>query len=94
MQIEEDKSCNDSKTLQDYTRHVEQQPHGRKTHAETTPIHPTSFKNCASLLRVHKTVQYVHTYVRVMHCNNLDLVQLCACPLFLTDLMGPLKRKQ
>ena len=31
-QIKSDKSCNDSKTLQDDTRHVEQQSHGRKTY--------------------------------------------------------------
>lgn len=31
--IEANKSCNDSKTLQDYMRHVEQQSHGRKTDA-------------------------------------------------------------
>lgn len=31
--IEVDNSCNDSKTLQDYMRHVEQQSHGRKTDA-------------------------------------------------------------
>lgn len=32
METETDKSCNDSKTLQDYMRHVEQQSHGRTTH--------------------------------------------------------------
>ena len=30
-QIDADKLCNDSKTSQDYKRHVEQQSHGRKT---------------------------------------------------------------
>lgn len=31
--IEADNSYNDSKTLQDYMRHAEQQSHGRKTDA-------------------------------------------------------------
>ena len=31
-QIEADKLCSDSKTSQDYTRHVEQQSQGHKTH--------------------------------------------------------------
>ena len=31
LQIEADKSCIDSKTLQYYKRHVEQQSHSRKT---------------------------------------------------------------
>ena len=51
-----DKSCNDSKTLQDNMRHVEQQSHGRTIRALTTAIHLTTFKNRASLLRVHKTL--------------------------------------
>ena len=33
QQIEADKLCNESKTLQDYMRHVEQQSHGHKTNA-------------------------------------------------------------
>ena len=32
-QIDADESCNDSKMLQDYMRHIEQQPHGHKTQA-------------------------------------------------------------
>ena len=56
MAIEGDKSSNGSKTLQDYMRHVEQQSHGRKTHAKTAAIHLTIFKNRASLLRVHETL--------------------------------------
>ena len=56
MAIEGDKSRNDSKTLQDYMRHVEQQSHGRKTHVNTAEIHLTIFKNRTSLLRVHKTL--------------------------------------
>ena len=54
-----DKSSNDAilkKTLQDYMRHVEQQSHGRKSHTVTAAIHLTTFKNRASLLRVHKTL--------------------------------------
>ena len=57
MAIEGDKSRNDSKTLQDYMRHVEQQSHGRKTHAKTAAIFILrSLKNRTSLLRVHKTL--------------------------------------
>lgn len=33
METETDKSFNVSKALQDHMRHVEQQPHGRTTHA-------------------------------------------------------------
>ena len=45
-QIEADKSCNDSKTLQDYMTHVEQQCHGRKTDAWTAVIHLATFNTC------------------------------------------------
>ena len=44
------------KMLQDYMR---QQSHGPKTNAETA----VTFKNRASLLRVHKMLQDVHTNV-------------------------------
>ena len=83
-QIEADKSCNDSKMLQDYMRHVEQQFHSRKTHAETASIHLMTYKNRASLFRVHKTLQDVRTTVHTLHCYNLDLIRsrLDACPLF------------
>ena len=45
-QIEADKSCNDDKTLSN-SRHC-------KTHTYTAVIHLTTFKNHASLWRVHK----------------------------------------
>ena len=73
--IEADKSCNDSKTLQDYMRHVKQQSHGRKTQAQTAAIHLTTLKNRASLLRVHKMLQDVRTDVRALHSDNLDRIR-------------------
>ena len=75
-QIEAEKSCNDSKTLQDYKPHVEQQSHGRKTLAYTAAISLTTFKNRASLLQVHKTLQDIRTNVRALHCDNLDRIRL------------------
>ena len=48
-QIEADKSRNDSKTLQNHTKRVEQQSRGRKTHARRLQL---IFKNRASLLRL------------------------------------------
>ena len=82
-QIEADKSCNDSKTLQDYMRH-EQQSHSYNTHAETASIHLMILKNRSSLFRVHKTQQDICTNVHALHCDNLDRIQSCldACPLF------------
>ena len=74
-QIEADKSCNDSKTLQDYKRHVELQSHGSKTQALTDAIHLTTFKNRASLLLVHETLQDDRTNVRALHCYNLDRIR-------------------
>lgn len=54
-QTETDNVCNDSKTLQDHIEHVEQQSHGRTTHAKTTAIYLTILKNRASLLQAPKT---------------------------------------
>lgn len=53
-QIEADKSCNDSKPLQDHMRHVVQQSHVRKTNVYTAAIQRTKFKNPASLMRIQK----------------------------------------
>jgi hypothetical protein len=50
------KLCNNSKTLPDYMRHIAQQYHSRKTHAQTAATHRTTFKIRASLLQVHKTL--------------------------------------
>ena len=47
----------------------------RKTRTWTAAIHITTFKNRASLLRGHKTVQNVRTNVRALHCDNLDRIQ-------------------
>ena len=69
--IETDKLCNDSKMLQDYMRHFEQQSCGCKTQAQTAAIHLMTFENHASLLQEHKTLQDIHTNVRALHCNNL-----------------------
>ena len=63
--------------MQDYMRHSEQQSHGRKTHAWTAAIHPTTYKNRASLFRVHKTLQDVRTNVRTLYCDNLDRIRSC-----------------
>ena len=41
--IEADKSCYDRKTLHDNMQHVEQQSHGRKTHAKTAATRLTTF---------------------------------------------------
>lgn len=38
-QIETDNLCNDGETLQNYTRHAEQQSDGRRTHASTVVNH-------------------------------------------------------
>ena len=53
--------------MQDYPRHDEQQSHCRKVHAKTAEIHLTTFKKCASLLLVLKTLQEVRIKVRAMH---------------------------
>ena len=55
-QIEGDKSYNDSKVLQDYMRHIEQQSRGGRTHAITAAIYLTTLENLATLLRVQKTL--------------------------------------
>ena len=47
----------------------------RKTQAWTAAIYLTTFKNRASLLRGHKTVQNVCTNVRALHCDNLDHIR-------------------
>ena len=70
LQIEADKSCIDSKTLQYYKIRIEQQSHGRKTLAETAPIHIMT-------LKIHKTLQDVRTNVRALHCDNLDHIRSC-----------------
>ena len=71
-----DKSCNDSKALQDYKRHVEQQFQGRKnTHIDSCDSYLTTLKNHASLLKVYKILQDIHTNVRALHCDNLDHIQ-------------------
>ena len=70
-------------------RHVEQQSHGSQN-----TLHLTTFKNRASLLRGHKTVQNVRNNVRALHCDNLDRIRSRASPLFGRDLMRPLKRMQ
>ena len=59
------------KLLQDYMR---QQSRGPKTNAETAAVHLTTFKNRASLLRVHKMLQDVHTNVCALNCHNLDRI--------------------
>ena len=51
LQIEADKSCIDSKTLQYYKIRVEQQSHGCKTLAETAPIHIMTLKNSQNAAR-------------------------------------------
>lgn len=49
LQIEADKSFNDSKPLQYHMRHVVQQSHVRKTNVYTAAIQRTKLKNPASL---------------------------------------------
>ena len=73
-QIEADKSCYDRKTLHDYMQHVEQQSHGRTTHAKTGAIRLTTFKNHASLMRADKTLYDVRTNGRALHCDNFDRI--------------------
>ena len=73
-QIEADKSCYDSKTLHDYMQHVEQQSHGRTTHAKTAATRLTTFKNRASLVRADKTLYDVRTNGRALHCDNFDRI--------------------
>ena len=58
-------------------RHVEQQSHGRKTHTYAAAIHLKTFKNCASLLQVYKTLQEIGTNVHALHFDKLDHIRLC-----------------
>ena len=69
-----DKSCYDRKTLHDYMQHVEQQSHGRTTHAKTAATRLTTFKNRASLVRADKTLYDVRTNGRALHCDNFDRI--------------------
>lgn len=50
MENETDKSCNDSKLLQDYMRHVQQQSHGRTTIAKKAAIYLT--KCCVTFILI------------------------------------------
>ena len=72
--------------LHDYMQHVEQQSHGRTTHAKTAATRFTTFKNRASLVRADKTLNDVRTNSRALHCDNFEshLVasEYCACQLF------------
>ena len=48
-------------------QHVEQQSHGRTTHAKTAATRLTTFKNRASLVRADKTLYDVRTNGRALH---------------------------
>ena len=55
-------------------QHVEQQSHGRTTHAKTAATGLTTFKNRASLVRADKTFYDVRTNGRALHCDNFDRI--------------------
>ena len=55
-------------------QHVEQQSHGRTTHAKTAATRLTTFKNRASLVQADKTLYNVRMNGRALHCDNFDRI--------------------
>lgn len=69
MDIETDKSCNDSKTLQDYIRQVKQQS---RCCTNSCDLSYDLYKSYIALTSTRNVVN-VCTNVRALHCNyNLD----------------------